>query len=108
MKLKEECLFIMPRSLEVCNSRVLQFFTSVATLARRRCDKIRKKIASPARATNRSCSRGLSHQYALIMVDLHLIIAQLKKNWECVSPELKRFPYILFKKRYRSSIDQEM
>ena len=60
MKLKKECLFIVP--LEVCDSCDLRFVakvvTSVATLERRRRDKIRKKIASLAQDKNRSCSHG--------------------------------------------------
>ena len=54
----------MPRSLEVCDSRGLQFVAKI-------CHKCShpgaqatwqnlKKIASPARAKNRSCSRGLT------------------------------------------------
>ena len=65
MKLKEECLFIVPRSLKVCDSRGLQFVAKIChkcsqpgALATRQ--NLKKKIASPARDKNRSCSRGFS------------------------------------------------
>ena len=65
MKLKDECLFIVPRCLEVCNSRGIQFVAKIchkcshpgAQVTRQNL----KEFASPARDKNRSCIRGLKH-----------------------------------------------
>ena len=62
MKLKKECLFMVPRSLEVCDSCGLQFVAKICHKCGHPCAQATrqnlKKIASPARAKNRSCSRG--------------------------------------------------
>ena len=69
MKLKEECLVVVPRSLEVCVSRSLQFVTKICHKCSHPCTQAMgrnlKKI--PARAKNRSCSCGLMLECKIIM-----------------------------------------
>ena len=65
MKLKDECLFIVSRCLEVCNSRGIQFVAKICHKCSHPGAQVRrqnlKEFASPARDKNRSCIHSLKH-----------------------------------------------